>query len=317
MTDLKTRSSKGALTAHGFPVILVILGLFVGYFVFRKDVGTRVGEPVVSQEIAPALRCIAVGPDDQVYVGGDFGVRLLDSELSAVQEFPTEMTVHALAVDASGFFYVGFVERVQKWSPEGEEILSWGRGGCDGAPFIRVTGIAVEGDNVFVADAGSKTVSRFTNEGTFLNEFDGKQEDVNPLGFVIPSPHFDCWAFDGVLYVTNPGLFRVEKYDFQGNLLGYCWQGGTEQREFPGCCNPTNLAVLPDGAVVVSQKGDPCVKIFHNDGTREVIISKQELSPRTQGIDLAFDSQGNIFAVDPVGDCVRVYEAETSAGSQS
>ena len=42
---------------------------------------------------------------------------------------------------------------VVRFSPGGESLAAWGRGGCEGDPFGAVTGLAAASGSVFVADA--------------------------------------------------------------------------------------------------------------------------------------------------------------------
>jgi len=290
------------------PVIVVVLGGLCGFFLFK-------GKQPVSQEPVPeessplaGLSAIALGENGRLYLGGDFGVRVMDSTGEEISHWKTSEKVSSLAVDSTGQIYVASYRKVEKLAPDGTSLLVWGRGGCSGDDFTLVTGLAVDGKDVFVADAGVGVVYHFTGDGEPLNEIDGNETAGEKSGFLIPSPYFDCSVKDGVVYVNNPGHFRIEKYDFEGNRLGQWGRGGMKKEQFPGCCNPTNLAVFSDGRVVTSQKGGACIKVFDAQGSFLQQFGEDIFGDDARGIDLAVDARGRIFAVDPGAHCVRVFE---------
>jgi len=319
MNETAWQPGRPILRAAAIPFGAVLLGMICGYLFFRNP-GQRALTSPAPTPVISSMRCVALGPKEEVYVGGTFGIRLLDRQGQTVRQWPTEEPVNALAVDAAGNFYVAYQTLVEKISPDGESVVKWGRGGCDGDPFTIVTGIALSDHDVFVADAGSKTVYRFTKDGEYLNAITGKDPNDEGLGFLILNPHFDCVVRHNVLFVNNPGLFRVERYDFEGNLLGRCWEGGMLQKEFPGCCNPTNVTITKGGLLVVAQKGDPCVKVFDPSGKRIAVLGEKEFGESARGIDLVSSERNQIYAVDPVADCLRTFtlpeESSDAAGKE-
>jgi hypothetical protein len=99
-----------------------------------------------------------------------------------------------------------------------------------------------------------------------------------------------------------------------GALLTSWGQPGTDVHGFGGCCNPTDIAPLPDGRVVTSEKGLPRVKVYSAEGALlSVVVPPGEFVRSTVGIDLATDPSGRIAVLDPDRGIVRVYE-ETVSG---
>ncbi len=77
---------------------------------------------------------------------------------------------------------------------------------------------------------------------------------------------------------------------------------------FGGCCNPTDIALLPDGRVVTSEKGLPRVKVYSADGQLlSVVVPPEEFRPNAVGIDLAASGM-TIAVLDPDDDVVRLYK---------
>jgi hypothetical protein len=150
-----------------------------------------------------------------------------------------------------------------------------------------------------------KAVYRFNRAGEPLNEIASTAVGATTTGFFIPTPYFDCAAHAGVLQIPNPGHLRVEQYDFEGHPLGAWGKPGAREEEFPGCSNPTHLALLPDGRIVVSQKGQPCLKLFDPKGVYLRTLGASLFAASTHGIDLAASSKVKVYAVDP--DSCRVH----------
>jgi sugar lactone lactonase YvrE len=91
-------------------------------------------------------------------------------------------------------------------------------------------------------------------------------------------------------------------------LKGSWGRYGNEIDAFCGCCNPADLAVLPDGRVVTAEKGLPRVKVYRRDGTLEsVVAAPEQLSPQPPALDVAVDAAGQVYVLDPPARVVKVY----------
>ena len=312
MAEAKTRpAASGGAGRAALAVGVVVLGALAGYFL-KGRTPTRAGPRAAGTSARGELdgiTSIALGPGGTVYVGGQFGVKVLGPDLKTIRGWRTGGTVTALDVDGKGEVYAACGGRVRRFHPRGRELSAWGRGGCDGDEFGYVSGIAVSEGKVFVADAGARMVYRFDADGTYLGRIGAKEDDPDELGFIVPSPYFDVVVRGGVLFVTNPGRLRVEMYDYDGKRLAHWGRGGRKDDEFPGCCNPTNIALFGDGRSAVSQKGKPVVKVFGATGKLLAVFGKGAFDRECKGIDLAVDSSGRIYAVDPAASRVRVFEA--------
>ncbi|NOZ22308.1 MAG: hypothetical protein GXP25_14605 [Planctomycetes bacterium] len=288
-------------------VILIALGLGVGYAFFAKSKGTA-PPPKKNVLAVPGITSVAVDARDNVYVGGDFGVRVYGPDGRKLREWEAAAPVAALAVDAKGNVYVATQKKVEKFDADGRSLLRWGKGGCETENFGLLTGIATCDGSVFVADSEERVVYRFRDDGRFLNYVGSKDQDPEGIGIVLPSPFLDCAARDGLVALNNSGRKRVEVYDFEGKRLKVWGKIGPEGDDFPGCCNPTNLALAAGGRVVTADKGLPLVKVFDADGKRLKTFGADVFAKECKGIDVAVDSRGRIYAVDRVAGCVRVFE---------
>ena len=85
----------------------------------------------------------------------------------------------------------------------------------------------------------------------------------NRPGFLVTNHYFDLAAgTDGLVYVVNPRLLHVEGFTHDGEYETAWGKGSPAVADFFGCCNPAQLAVLPDGRFVTAEKGIPRVKIY-------------------------------------------------------
>ena len=305
----ETADSRTMLRKAVSAAVVVLAGAGLGFVLFaRPQGGSPPGQP--TDAALQGLTSVAMDAKDNLYVGGRFGVKVFSPDGTPLREWKTPEPVCALAVDEGGQVYAGYRARVEKFDAQGVSLLRWGRGGCDKDEFGLITGVAAGGGNVFVADAGARIVYRFREDGQPVNDIGSKEKDPDGLGIILPTPFLDCAVEGGVLLVNNPGRKRVEEYDFEGKRLRFWGKSGWADDEFPGCCNPTNVAAMSGGRVAVSEKGTPRVKVFDRDGRLLKVLGSEVFSPESKGIDLAVDSKGRIHAVDPVAGCVRVFEFE-------
>ncbi|MBU0716692.1 MAG: hypothetical protein KJ749_00450, partial [Planctomycetes bacterium] len=173
---------------------------------------------------------------------------------------------------------------------------------------------------VFVADVQGRCIRRYDRQGRWLNDI-GK--DNNTKGFRTPNGYLD-FAVDhnGIIHACNPGKYRVERYSMEGELLGHFGRFGTHQAEdFPGCCNPTNVALTPEERVVVTEKADPRAKVFDDQGNMIALIGPEFFDPVCKNMDVDVDSQGRIYIVDTVRLSINVFapvpaEAGSAAASE-
>jgi hypothetical protein len=203
------------------------------------------------------IRGIAVGPFDHVYVVGDSIVRVFDNDRYSFLEWATSGPGVAIAVGKSGHAYVALRQKIEKYDERGLLLKVWGTPGKGPGQLDHVTGIAVHEPDVYVADAGNRVIHRFAMDGDFIQDIGAKDEAAGIPGIICPSPYLDCDVDTaGLLRVANPGRWRIETYTGDGRLLSFWGRQGMGPENFAGCCNPTNLAVAPDGRIVTSEKGE-------------------------------------------------------------
>ena len=265
-------------------------------------------------------RRISIGPDDALYLTAGNYVNVLDGQGILLNEIALGSAARCLAISPEGVLFAGFQTHVELFDRKGQRTATWASPG----PRTWLTSLAVTGDNVFLADAGNRIIHRCDRSGKIVGRIGAKDKDRNVPGFIIPSPFFDVEMHpDGLLRASNPGRHRVEVYTVDGDLE-FAWGRPSNKIEgFCGCCNPINIARLPDGRTVTCEKGLPRVKVYRANGEFECVVAGPESFPENArsstrarlpdgtpsgGLDVAVDSTGRIYVLDLVQGDILVME---------
>ncbi|MCK5529250.1 MAG: hypothetical protein KAI74_06170 [Kiritimatiellae bacterium] len=245
--------------------------------------------------------------DDQIYVTGDKLLLLFDKNGAETKRIELDGAAKCVTVDADKKIYLGMADHVEVYSADGNCIDRWKTINKKSI----ITSIAVSESSLFVADAGTRQVYRFDKDGSLRSSFGEKDEQAGVPGFVIPSPYFDLLIdrTDQSLWVVNPGHRQIENYDEDGRFKKAWGASSIKLLGFSGCCNPSHLAMMPDGSFVTSEKGLVRVKVYNHDGEFvNVVVPPNSFDEHTVGVDLAVDSTGRIFVLDSSRSVVRVFE---------
>jgi len=249
---------------------------------------------------------IATDNSGRIYVSGSDGVEIFEASGKVETKFEINDTAQSITLSENGNIFLGIRDHVEIWTNTGKQLSTWASFG----PEAVITSIAVEGNDIFIADAGQKVVYRCDLKGNLINKIGLKDPATGVPGFIIPSPYFDLGiSIDGNLWVVNPGRHSFEKYSFDGTLLTSWAKASMAMEGFCGCCNPSNFAFLNDSLFVTSEKGIERIKIYNTDGTfLAVVATPDQFEEGTTGLDLAVDSQKRILVLDPVKKLVRIFE---------
>ena len=248
--------------------------------------------------------------NDNIYLVGDQKLKIIEPSGRLLTEIDLDDTPTTVEV-AEGNVYVAYKNKIQVLNEAGEMVKSWNLEGEN----AYITAVAVAENNVFVADAGTRQVLRFDTSGNLLNAFEGKANEDDLHGFIIPSPYFDADITEfGDLWVVNPGMHTLENYTKEGNLREHWKASGAATENFSGCCNPAHFCFLPEGSFVTSEKGLVRIKIYKPSGEFSGVVAppnKFEDKIEGEAPDVAVDSQGNIYALDFDRKVLRMFEKKT------
>lgn len=199
---------------------------------------------------------------------------------------------------------LGFERRVERYSLS--DIASGSTSGVlmqRSAEFPEgsyISAIAAWKDRVYVADAGLKNVRVLDATLKEVAAFEGESGVSDQHGFIIPSMHFELAVnADGELWVVNPGLHALQNYAPDGTFRGQWSRSSFETVGFSGCCNPCQIAFLPDGSFVTAEKGLVRVKVHKPSGELLTVVAPPEAFPNAyKAPDVAVDEMGTILVLD-------------------
>ncbi len=249
---------------------------------------------------------VAVGPADEIVAGGDRRVVVFSSEGTRRHAVPLPDLPLCLALSATGDLFVGLRSVVLK-GPLAGPLERWLTIPGEKA---RLTSMAVDRESLFVADAGARVIWHFALDGRRLGRIGDRDPERNVPGFVVPSPYFDVLlASDGLLRIVDPGRHQITAFTRDGDLELSWGQASYALEGFVGCCNPSHLALLPDGRFVTSEKGIARVKVYDANGRFvTAVVGPDGLDTEAGPCDVAVDSTGRILVLDPGRGLIRIFE---------
>jgi len=265
------------------------------------------GKGAAPGKFTTTLAGIAVDARGQIYAAGDSELKVFDAAGAMKRRWPTSRPALSVAVAGNGSVYAGQAGQIEIFDSAGKLANTW----RNPALLGRVTAIGFVKDTVLAADAADRAIRRLDRNGKLLNTI-GKDNPVN--GFLIPNGVVD-FSVDaqGIIHAANPGKHRVERYTPGGELLGHIGRfDGIDPAGFPGCCNPTNVAVAGRDRIVVTEKAGPRVKVYDFGGKLLAVIATGEFDPNCKNMDVAVDSRGRVYVVDTVKLEIFVFEEAIS-----
>jgi predicted membrane-bound mannosyltransferase/DNA-binding beta-propeller fold protein YncE len=208
--------------------------------------------------------------------------------------------------------------RVQRLSPEGEVLSTWGQyanlsqGTAPGGTFNEPWGIAVAPNGtVYVADTWNHRIQHFSPTGRFLSMFGvaGQAETPDAL-----------WGPRGIavdeeyqVFVADTGNKRVSIFDRNDQALGEFGGAGA----LPGMLDePVGVAVGPEGTIYVADTWNQRIQAFRAAAAGEYnpVLEFALDAWYGQSLEnkpyLAVGPQGQICATDPEGYRVLCFDAQ-------
>ena len=257
------------------------------------------------------LTALTLNSRDELYVAAGRDIYRVDSTARPQLWIHTQYPVRCLAADEDTV-YVGLENIVSLYLPDGTKVTDW-----EDFPRQAILTSIDTGEDIFVADAGTKVVHRFSKTGRLIGRI-GEKDPVRKIpGFIVPSPYFDL-AVDkaGSIWVVNPGRHVIEHYTPAGDLTETWGKASTRMDGFSGCCNPTHIALSENGEFVTSEKGLVRIKIYSRSGQLiRIVALPDQFDEGTTGLDLAVNSKGRVYALDPSRAQVRLFINPEEANS--
>ncbi len=209
-----------------------------------------------------------------------------------------------VATDATGNLYVADLgnARVQKFSREGNFLLTFGKPGTGDGELRAPNGITIDSaGNIYIADAHNHRLVKFNAYGTFEKQWSGPAPGFYGPRDVAIGPYKQ-------FYVLDQGRNRVVRLDAEGENFAEWGQNGANEGEF---FDPTGLDVLGD-RVFVADAGNKRIQVFDLDGK---FIRQWAVPEWDKNLwhfpDVAFDAQTNrLYATSGLTNEVLVFDAD-------
>ncbi len=247
--------------------------------------------------------CVAVGPDDHVYV--------TDQSMDRVCKFTRTGTLVrmwgasgsqpgnfefplGISVSPDGRVYVvdHALARVQVFDGDGTLLFAFGTRGTGLGQLLYPRDVAVDfAGNVYVADHDNGRVQKFTSDGAFLASI-GQGVLVGPVDLVVDP--------NGRLHVTDELRWnRILLFDPVGQLLGTWGEPGSAPGRFSG---PGGICRTSDGHFFVVDHRNSRVQELSGQG---VFLSSWNTAeaglPIGDVLDIAAHQDGGLVVTDAVG----------------
>ena len=156
-----------------------------------------------------------------------------------------------IVIDSKGNRYIaeyGELDRIQKFSAEGEFLFQWGGSGTELGQFERPNNLAIDqNDHLWVVDACNHRVQVFDakgDEAKLLKSWGSYGTEPGQLSY----PYDLVLGQDGSVYIAEYGNHRVQKFTRDGEVLG-TW--GTNGKEPGQLYQPWGLAQDSEGRLYV------------------------------------------------------------------
>jgi len=219
---------------------------------------------------------------------GDSQVKVFSPDGKLVSSWPLPTLPQAICVDVDGFTYVGGAGQLLKLDPDGKIVASASSpvaaqvvkldrttekmNAQDAARYtdalqqrkLAITGIAVTGDDLFVACPST------TDFSYMVYRMDRQLQNPKLVvkGLRGCCGQMDIQAGDGKLWVPHNARHLVECYSRDGGKLSSFGKTSRVAADgFGGCCEPKNVRLATDGFIYAAESGPPVViKRFSTEG---------------------------------------------------
>ena len=208
-----------------------------------------------------------------------------------------------IGISPEGEVYVAdtWNHRIQKFTAEGEFLISWGRFGQRETPdaFWGPRDVAVdENGHVYVADTGNKRIVVFDTEGQFIAEFG----DVGYADGEFDEPSGLALDGDGNLYVADTWNQRVQVFspDINGLAQIFLTKWDVEGWYGQSLDNKPYLTINQDGMVYASDPELSRIIVYSSTGEVAAVwgMEGQDQSSLFFPTGLAADQEGGIWVSD-------------------
>jgi hypothetical protein len=216
--------------------------------------------------------------------------------------------LYGFATDSAGNLYTveEYVMRVQKFSPDGKFLSTWGTEGTEPGKLFHPAGIRIdENDMVYILDHEiywKSRIQKFTTDGKNLSSFSTDE----------PLFNFDVGK-DGNIYANIGGTWRLVKYTNNGRhcneTVPDTTAGNKEVLQFRKIGSDNKLYALYQ---IYTGNGGSKIEVYDPDGTPiRILGSDNTTDPQYfTAFDVAVDRSGNIIVPDVLSNSVKIFDPD-------
>jgi DNA-binding beta-propeller fold protein YncE len=200
------------------------------------------------------------------------------------------------AVDDRGRLWVADLKnaRLAIFDPAGGYLGGWGQTGGGKYSFRELSGVAIQGDRLYVADSWNGRIQAYTVSGEWKASVTG-----------LYAPHGVCVAPDGKVWATDTANHRLMVYDADlhepAQVIG---KEGARPGEFSF---PIGIAAGPSGSVYVADRGNKRIEVFDSKGSLKKVWALPMGGDSLPYLEV--DGKETLYVTDSIGNAVVSLDA--------
>jgi DNA-binding beta-propeller fold protein YncE len=216
---------------------------------------------------------------------------------------------YGVAVDGSGNVFVAdtYNHRIQKFTSNGEFIMTWGSFGNNNGQFKNVYGVTVDGSGkLYASDRTNSRIQIFSLDGTFLSKWENHGAADGQFNYP-----FDITLNkkNGKFYVADCSNHRIQVFDSEGKFVKAWGSYGTAHGQFRF---PRGITADENGRVFVADRSNNRIQVFDSEGNFLRVWGNPGTGDgqfnTPEGI--AVDGSGNIYVADSLNYRIQVFDPE-------
>ncbi len=238
-----------------------------------------------------------------IYLAANSQVSVIATDGRLISRFNVKPDTRAIAIN-NEFIAVAYGKNFEVYKHSGElEFIA--QPVSENSEF---TSIAFWNHEIVVADAGTRRLYVF-EKNEMVSEIEGISGTTTSHGFIVPSARFDLAVnAENELWVVNPGIHSLQQYTRRG-ALSTSWKKASLSIEgFSGCCNPAQIAMLPDGNIVTSEKNIPRIKVYSPNGELISVVAPPDVFGNNVEASEVATIGETIVALDTEQEVIRIFE---------